>query len=222
GRRLRRRRPRSDLLLQLEDDALRGLLADPGNRLEPGRVLEGNRAPQVGGTRPRDDRERDLRADPADGEKGLDQLALCGVGEAVQLEGVLADVRVDLERDLARAVRFSHRARGDRDQVADAIDVEDEAVGTMRDRRSTQARDHDATAFESGDASAWQIATASASEACVDSGGAPRATIVCPIRATWPFSARPWPHTACFTRLGAYPAHSTPARAEATSTAPRA
>ena len=38
----------AELLLQLEHDALRGLLADPGDRLEAGGVLERDRAAQVG------------------------------------------------------------------------------------------------------------------------------------------------------------------------------
>jgi hypothetical protein len=42
----------ADPFLQLEHDALGGLLADPGDRLEAGRVLERDRAPQLGRVEP--------------------------------------------------------------------------------------------------------------------------------------------------------------------------
>ena len=58
-----------DLLLQLEHDALGRLLADPGDRLEAGVILERDRAPELGGGRAGDDGERDLGADPADREQ---------------------------------------------------------------------------------------------------------------------------------------------------------
>src|SRR6187551_480848 len=83
---------RAELLLQLEYDPLRGLLADSRNRLEARRVLQRDRAAQVGGRRARDDRQRDLRADPGDREQVLEQLALGGLAEPVELERVLADV----------------------------------------------------------------------------------------------------------------------------------
>src|SRR5581483_12185257 len=180
----------ADLLLQLEHDALRRLLADPGDRLEPGRVLEHDRALQLAGARAGDDRERDLRADPGHREQLLEQLSLGRVGEAVQLERVLADMRVDLEHDLAVTLGPAERGRRGGDEVADAVDVEHDPVRAPRDRRPAQAGDHDAT-LSIGGASAWQIATASASDACVDSGRVFRARIVCTMRATWAFSARP-------------------------------
>ena len=120
----------------------------------------------------------------------LEELPLRSVGEAVELERVLADVGVDLERDLPR-VGPPRRTRRRGDEVADPVHVEDETVGTVGNRRPAQPRDHDATTFISGGASAWQIATASASEACVDAGGERSPRIVRTIRATWAFSARP-------------------------------
>ena len=64
-------------------------------------VAERDRLAQLRGGRARDDGERDLRADAAHGEEVDEQLALLGVGEAVELERVLADVEVRLDRDLA-------------------------------------------------------------------------------------------------------------------------
>src|SRR5204863_173403 len=53
-------------------------------------------------------------------------------------------------------------------------------------------------------------------------GGSLSPRIAITIRCTCAFSARPDPQTVCFTRAGAYSAHSTPASAAATMTAPRA
>ena len=55
----------AELVLQLEHDAVGGLLADAGDRLETRGILADDRAAQLGGRRAGDDRERDLRADAA-------------------------------------------------------------------------------------------------------------------------------------------------------------
>src|SRR5919108_355791 len=77
---------RCDLLLQLEHDALRGLLADPRNGLEEGRVLAHDRASELAGRVAGDDRERHLRPDAADPEELLEELALGRLGETEELE----------------------------------------------------------------------------------------------------------------------------------------
>ena len=94
----------------------------------------------------------------------LEQLPLVGVGEAVELKGVLAHVQVCLDDDLLRLGRQAEHARGRVDEVADAVDVEHEPVAAS-DRDAAEPRDHPATILSRGGASAWQIATASASEA---------------------------------------------------------
>ena len=100
----------AELLLQLEHDPLGGLLADAGDRLEARRVLEHDRAAQVGGRRAGDDRERDLRPDPGHREQVQEELPLGRVGEAVELQRVLAHVQVRLDDDLAPALGRTHRA----------------------------------------------------------------------------------------------------------------
>ena len=117
------------------------------------------------GVEPGDDRERDLRADARDRQQLLEELSLGRVGEAVELKGVLADVKVRLDRRLLRASGLGERARRRLDEIADAADVEHEAVGPAPDGLAAELRDHDATCLSSGGASAWQMATASASAA---------------------------------------------------------
>ena len=120
-----RRSRRRQLLLQLEHDALRGLAADAGDRLEARGVVAHDRAAQLLRRRPGDDRERDLRPDARDAEQQLEQLALVGRGEAVELERVLADVQVGLDGRLLADARVHPRRRGD--EVADTADVDDDA-----------------------------------------------------------------------------------------------
>ena len=164
GARDRHRILRAELLLQLEHDPLGGLLADTGDRLETRRVLEHDRPAEVGRGRAGDDRERDLRADPRHGEEMEEELALGCIGEAVELQSVFAYVEVRLHDSLTAPLGRPHRTRGRREQVADAVHVEHEAVGRPSRECSSQPPDHPAIR-RSGGASAWQIATARASAA---------------------------------------------------------
>ena len=133
----------AELLLQLEHHSLRGLQAYALDRLEPFHVVARDRAAQFGRRRARDDGERDLGTDAGDAEQQLEQLTLVGCREPVQLQRVLADDRVNLDRDLAAAEPL--RRRRGMDEVADAVDVDDQAAsGPPRDPAS-QARDHAST-----------------------------------------------------------------------------
>ena len=67
------------------------LQADPGIAWKRVDVVARDRAAQLGRRRAGDDRERDLRADAGDAEQQLEQLALVGGREAVELQRVLAD-----------------------------------------------------------------------------------------------------------------------------------
>src|SRR5581483_6705422 len=121
----------------------------------------------------------------------LEEVALGAVGEAVELQRVLADDQVRLHDQLVRSLRPPQHARRGRNEVPDAVDVDDELVRPARDGTSAQPGDHEATALSRGGASAWQIATASASAACEGLGSALSPRIACTIRCTCAFSARP-------------------------------
>src|SRR5215211_117920 len=136
---------RADLLAQLEHDALRGLLADPGDRLEARGVLERDRAAQLRRRRPGDDRERDLRAHAVDAEQVHEQVTFLRRAEAVELERVLPNVQVRLYGQLV-AVAPQHRRRR-LDEVADAVHVENEPRGGQARTLAAKARDHAATRF---------------------------------------------------------------------------
>src|SRR6185503_20527383 len=128
------------------------------------------------------DGERDLRADAVHREQLDEELTLAGVGEAVELEHVLADVEVRVHGDLGGALGLAQRAAGRGDEVPDAADVDEQAVGRAGDRLAAQPGDHPAT-FRSGGARAWQTATASASDAWSDISSS-SARIIATIRCT--------------------------------------
>jgi hypothetical protein len=119
-----------------------------------------------------------------------EELSLGGVGEAVELERVLAHVQVRLDRDLAAPLGGTHGPGRRGDEIADPVHVEHEAVGRPAGELAPQARDHPVSR-RSGGASAWQIATASASAAWFGVGLAGSARMARTIRCTWPFSALP-------------------------------
>ena len=125
-----RERGISELLLQLEHDPLRRLLPDAGNRLEPRRVAAHDRAAQVDDRRARDDRERDLRPDPAHGEQLHEELTLAPIGEAVELERVLAHVEVGLDGDLVGGITLALAATGGLIAYADLLRTEPDARTT--------------------------------------------------------------------------------------------
>ncbi len=153
--RCRRRLQRDDilapeLLLQLENDPLGGLLADAGDRLETRRIAERDRPPQLGRGRTRDDGERHLRPDSGYAQEVEEKLALSRLREPIELKGVLADVEVRLERHLGRVRRTPKRAGRRRHEVADAADVEDEAVRRASRGSAAKTRDHPAASRRGG------------------------------------------------------------------------
>ena len=114
SRRPARQSSAGELLLQLEHDPLRRLAADAGDRLEARVVVARDRAAQLGGRRAGDDRERDLRPDARDAEQQLEQLALVGRREAVELQRVLADDRYVSTVASRRRARVHARRRATR------------------------------------------------------------------------------------------------------------
>jgi hypothetical protein len=134
---------RAEALLQLQHDALGGLLADARDCLEARRVLECDRTAQLVGRGAGHDCERDLRADALDGEQQREELPLGRLGEAEELQGILAHVQIGLEHDLAPRLGLPPGAVGGVDEVADTADVENDAVRRARDDLPAKPRDHE-------------------------------------------------------------------------------
>ena len=165
---------RPDLLAQLDDDPLRGALADTGDRLEEARVAAGDR-PQHGADRPgAQDRERKLRPDRLHAQQHQEEIALGGRREPDEHERVVAHDQVRVERRLrADRRQLCERLRRHGEAVADTAAQQRHVLGAALGDLAAQQRDHPASAaiaWASGAWFAWQIATASASEAWSEDG----------------------------------------------------
>src|SRR5436190_24173930 len=130
-------------ILQLEADALRGFLADAGNARQARDVLRADRAHQLAGIDAGQDRERQLRADAADRDQALEQILLERGRESVERDDVLAHVGVDAQRhQRARLADAVERRERHEHVVADAADVDGQAVGCFFGEGAFEAGDH--------------------------------------------------------------------------------
>ena len=172
-----------------------------------------------------------------------------GGREPVQRQRVLADVRVDAQRDLAaRVAEAVERRQRNGDVVADAVDVDHDAIRLLLENagragarsrpcgpvaaparglaraarpspRRTAAR---AMARAGGCECTWQMATASASAASCGDGTAGSRAAASPSAAPACFSARPYPTTARLISAGVYSTTGRPASTAASIATPRA
>src|SRR5207248_1342445 len=72
------------LVLQLEQQPLGGLLADAGDAREPTLLLQRDRLREIGDREAREHRERGARADAGDADELTEDAALLQRGEAVE------------------------------------------------------------------------------------------------------------------------------------------
>ncbi len=191
---------------KLGHDALRELGADAVGAAHQRLVAGGDGAGEFVGAQDREDRERDPRAHPLDALEAAEPFALGAIGEAEQIEAVLAHMGLDQKLDrLARPRQRAQRAARALNQIADPADVDHHMVLGQKLDQPGEARDHEvasASAQRRRVAAwwAWQMATASASAASLPLGtqpGSRRRTI----SATWRLSACPVPTPDFLTRL---------------------
>ena len=165
-----------DLLAQLDDDPLRGALADPGHGLEAFGVAGGDRSQQLARGAAGERRDGDLRADPADRDQLAEEVALLLGGEAVEGERVVAGDQLGVQEGVAPGGRDRFQRLGrDGEPVADAAGVDHDVIGPAHQHLAADRGDHPASLLRgtSADRSTppaagappWQIATASASAA---------------------------------------------------------
>ena len=99
-----------ELVLEFEDDALGGLLADAGDAGEGGVVAGTNGSDETVGTDAAQDCDGELGADAADGEEFFEEAFLLSLGEAEERDLVFADVGVNVQRRPLR-LRWEGRRR---------------------------------------------------------------------------------------------------------------
>ena len=86
-----------EFVLEFEDDALGGLLADAGDACEGGVIAGADGGDETAGVDATEDGDAELGADAADGEEFFEEAFLLGFGEAEEGDLIFADVSVDVE-----------------------------------------------------------------------------------------------------------------------------
>ena len=196
----------ADLLAQLDDDPLGRALADARHGLQAGDVAGHERGDELARGAAAEHGERHLRPHRLHPDEGQEEVALLLGGEAVEGQRVVAHDQVRVQRDgAAHAGDLAQRLGRDGQAVADpARGLDHHVVGAADRHLAGDERDHPATAAAAANGAwlAWQMATASASAAWSGRGGSGSESSAWTIRATWPLSARPVPHTAPLTCCG--------------------
>ena len=85
-----------------------------------------------------------LRADAADGNQLLEQRFVAGIDEAEQQERVFTDMGMNVE--FYRLALFGERRKGrygDGHFVSDAVDVDDDGVGVLFEKRAAEMSNHE-------------------------------------------------------------------------------
>src|SRR5688572_14633559 len=216
--------------LELEQQALGGLLADAGHAHQRRSVLQRHGLGEVAHRKAREHRERGARADTGDADQLAERRALLQRGEAIQRVRVLAhhEVRKKADRLAARrqAVERAHRHV---DLVGHAADVDqhlrrllgDQAAGKPADQTRRPLFIFNPWWTPRRWPCAWQIAHASASAAsgAGSPGSASRRFTMC---CTCSLAAWPLPTTDCLTCSAVYSATGRPASTAAQIAVPRA
>ena len=169
-----------------------------------------------------------LRADALHRRQQAEPVALGLVGEAVEMDVVLAHMGLDQEpQRLAARRQPRQRARRAEDEIADAVDVEHDAVGAgLIDDRRRASRSSRAPAAAPGALGRGVMGVADGDGQRVGGVGrcraARRAAGGAPSSATCALSAWPAPTTDFLIELAEYSNTGMPRSAGASSTTPRA
>src|SRR5574337_112406 len=142
----------------------------------------------------------------------------------VQLDGILADMRVHAKEDILMDFReLIVRRKRDKDLVADPVHIDHNLPGILGHQQTAELSDHRPLPFVRCRRRAewwWQIATASASAASDEQSGSSRPRSDSTICWTWRLPAAPYPVTALFTCSGVYSAMASPPWAAARRATP--
>ena len=220
-----RRRWHADLLAQLDDDPLRGALADARDRLQAAESPAAIASISSRGCRPTAPPSPPSAPPPARRER-QEEVALVLGGEAEELQAVVAHHEMRVQRT-SRGPRRGPCAASPPNglAVADpAGGLDHDVVGAARHHLPADERDHPANSGPQRTARRWRGRWRPPARRRRGPATASRAaTAASPtIAATWPFSARPEPHTAPLTSCGRVVDAATPRRPADSITTPRA
>ena len=128
---------------QLDEQPLRGALADAGHEHERVEVVVGEAAPQRARRVHRQDRERELRADAGRPDQRLERVALVAGREPVEHHRVFAHVQVREQERVAPGIQARDRRHRHDHAVADAADLDEHfAARRALDHRPAHRADH--------------------------------------------------------------------------------
>ena len=132
-----------EFVAELEHHALGGFFADAGYANELLDFVAANGAEEVGGGDAAEDFDGERGTDAADADQLFEEIFFIRREEAVEREGVFANMSVDAEAGLAAdAGEMGKGGNGDGDVVTDAANIEDGLVGRFFDQGSAQQRNH--------------------------------------------------------------------------------
>src|SRR5437899_4921047 len=133
----------AELVLELKQNAFRGLLPDAGNLREATGLLHGDRLRKLGNRQPGQHGERGPRADAVDFDELAKRTALVLAAEAIEQMRILAHDEMREQRDaLAGRGQVVERSHRHVDLVRDALHVEQKLRRILLEKYSGQAADH--------------------------------------------------------------------------------
>jgi hypothetical protein len=132
-----------EFVFEFEDYALGGFFADAGDAGKGGVVTGADGGDEAVGGDAAEDRDGELGADAADGEKLFEEAFFLGFGEAEEGDLVFADVGVDVQDGFgAFGGECGEGGDADGDVVADTGTFEDGLIGGLREEASAEVGDH--------------------------------------------------------------------------------
>jgi hypothetical protein len=132
-----------EFVFQFDDNAFGGFATDAGNAGELSEVAGADGRDEIVHGHAAEDFESEAGADAGSGKQQFEKVLLAGGEEAIEEEGVVADVRVDEEGGFG--VEFGEGSEGrerDEDLVADAGDIEEDLIRAFLDEASAKVADH--------------------------------------------------------------------------------
>ncbi|MFT5354003.1 MAG: hypothetical protein ACI9KE_001203 [Polyangiales bacterium] len=116
-----------ELIFEVEEDALDGLLAHAADAFESRAVFTLNRSRQRIGVEGAENRERELGPNAGDAQEGAEGVLVFGGLKPIEHEGVFTRVRVNVERELSVS-QAPKATQWNEDLVADAVHVEEDGT----------------------------------------------------------------------------------------------
>ena len=138
----RRERDRADPVLEFSDDPPGELGADAGRANHRVTIAGRQGRDEIVGGKHSQNPQRELGSDALDGGEPTEPIAFRGLGEAVELDSIVAHLGLDEQARRSARIEGRERARRSEHQVADAVHVDDRGFRANRIHDAAQLGDH--------------------------------------------------------------------------------